>query len=185
MSTDIGARASGALRTWLGIFGLLSVIAGVIILVWPGKTAAAIAGLGAIIFALYATVGGIAYFASGIFTSGLSGGTRAWRIILGVLAFVAGVIALFNWSTMAVFFAVFITIAIGLAWITEGVLAFVNIGSSSSAGWSVFFGIVSILAGGVILFSPLYGFVALWWVFGISAVVYGVMQMIAAFSISV
>lgn len=183
MSTDIGVRANDTVRTWLGIFGLLAVIAGVIILVWPAKTGAAIAGFGAIIFALYAVVGGIAYFATGIFSSSLSAGTRIWRIILGALAFVAGVIALFNWGAMGVFFAVFITIAIGLAWITEGILAFVYIGDSSSTGWSIFFGIVSILAGAVLLFSPLYGFMVLWWVFGISAVVYGVMQIIMAFSL--
>lgn len=184
MNTDIGARATSAVRTWLGIFGLLAVIAGVIILVWPGKSAVAIAGLGAVIFALYAIVGGIAYFATGIFSTGLSAGMRFWRIILGALAVVAGVIALFNLSTMAVFFALFITIVIGLTWITEGVVAFASLGSVSSKGWTVFFGIISILAGGLILFSPLYGFLALWWVFGISAVVYGVMQMVAAFSIN-
>ncbi len=184
MSMQIGSGTRGALRVWLGIFGLLAVIAGIIILVWPGKSATAFMGAGAVIFALYAIVGGIVYFGSGIFSAGMGGWSRIGRMLLGVLLVVAGVIALANIGATAVFFALFMTISIGLAWILEGIFAFMYLGQSDSKGWTVFFAIISILAGALILFSPLYGFAALWWVFGISAIVYGVLQMIAAFSIN-
>ena len=42
--------------------------------------------------------------------------------------------------------------------------------------------IISIIAGGVLCFSPLLGAVALWWLLGIALVVLGILQIIRAFS---
>ena len=82
----------------------------------------------------------------------------------------------------AVSLAVFIGILVGIMWIVEGVVALTTIGLSGSKGWSVFFAILSIVAGIVLLFSPLWGAIVLWWLLGISLVVLGIIQMIRAFT---
>ena len=54
-------------------------------------------------------------------------------------------------------------------------------GDSPSKGWAIFFGILSIIAGIVLLFSPLY-IVVLWWILGISLIVLGIIQIVRAFT---
>ena len=59
MSTESAAEKSAVngIRTALGIGGVLSVIAGVLILVWPGQSAAVITA----IIAIYAIAAGLVY----------------------------------------------------------------------------------------------------------------------------
>ena len=66
MSTDSEAEKSAVngIRTALGIGGVLSVIAGVLILVWPGQSAAVITA----IIAIYAIAAGLVYAGLGIFS---------------------------------------------------------------------------------------------------------------------
>lgn len=178
MSVNTIEAAAGKLRVALGVFGLFSLVAGIAIMVWPMKTAMIVTG----IFAVYVIVAGLAYVGAGLFSSGMGFGARLWRILLGVLFVVSGVVALGSLKTTSAFFFVFMAIMIGVTWIYEGFLAFANMSSSTSKGWSVFYGIVSILAGLTLVFSPLYATVALWWVIGLSAVIYGIVQIIQSFT---
>ena len=66
-------------------------------------------------------------------------------------------------------------------WIVEGVVALTTLGGSASKGWTIFFALLSIVAGIVLLFSPLY-IAILWLMLGISLVVLGIIQIVRAFS---
>ena len=123
-----------------------------------------------------------AYVGLGIFSKGISGGARALDIILGVLFVIGGVLMLANPTESAVVIGIFLGVLIGILWIIEGAVALAQSGSSSSRGWSIFFGILSIIAGIVLLFSPVWGVVVLFWVLGIALIVLGIVQIVRAFT---
>ncbi len=180
MSTASAAEkgAVNGIRTAFGVGGVIALIVGILILVWPAKTAVVVAA----IIAIYAIAGGLVYAGLGIFSKAMGGWARVGHIVLGLLFIVAGIIAFFNLNATTAWLAVFLGILVGIMWIVEGVVALTTLGSSASKGWSVFFAIISIIAGIVLLFSPLWGAVVLWWLLGIALVVLGIVQIIRAFT---
>lgn len=182
MSTDSPARKSAinGIRTALGIGGVIAVIVGILILVWPEKTAAVVA----IIFALYLIAAGLVYAGLGIFSKTKGGWARVGHILLGILFIIGGVLALFSPMIFAAWLAVFLGILVGILWIVEGIVSLSTLGDAPSKGWTIFFAIVSIVAGIVILFSPLWGAAVLWLILGIALVVLGIIQVIRAFTFS-
>ena len=177
-SSNLSKSAINTVRTTLGITGAIALIVGIFITVWPEKTAIAFV----YILAIYLIIAGIAYVGLGIFSKGISGGARALDIILGVLFVIGGVLALVNAPQAATVLAVFLGILIGILWIVEGIVALVQSGDSPSRGWAIFFGILSILAGIVLLFSPLWGAVILFIIAGIGLIVLGIIQIVRAFT---
>ena len=74
MSTEssVAKEAINGVRTALGIAGVLSLIVGILILVWPGRTAMVVTA----IIAIYAIVGGLVYGGLGIFSKSMGGWSR-------------------------------------------------------------------------------------------------------------
>jgi uncharacterized membrane protein HdeD (DUF308 family) len=177
-SAELSKAAINTVRTTLGISGAVALIVGILITFWPKDSAFVITW----ILGLYFIIAGIAYLGLGIFSRGISGGARAVDIILGVLFVIGGVIALANVQATAEFLAVFLGILIGILWIVEGVVALVQSGDAPSRGWAIFFGILSIVAGIIILFSPLWGAVVLFIIAGIGLIVLGIIQIVRAFT---
>lgn len=180
MSTTSPAEttAVNGIRTALGIGGVVSVIVGILILAWPGKTAAVVAA----IIAIYAIVAGLVYAGLGIFSKTKGGWSRIGHIVLGVLFIIAGILAFANLGATAVWLAVFLGILVGIMWIIEGIVSLTTLGDASSKGWTTFFAIISIVAGIMLLFSPLWGALVLWWLLGISLIVLGIIQVVRAFT---
>lgn len=164
------------IRTALGIGGVISVIVGLLILIWPGKTAAVVTA----IIAIYVIVVGLVYAGLGIFSKTKGGWSRIGHIVLGALFIIGGVVAFSNLNATAAWFATFIGIVIGVLWIIEGVVALSTLGDAASKIWTIIFAIISIIAGIVLLFSPLLGAAVLWWLLGITLLVLGVLQIIRA-----
>lgn len=175
---SIAKTATNGIRTALGLGGLLSVILGILILVWPGRTAMVVTA----IIAIYAIVAGLVYIGLGVFTADKGGWARLGHIVLGILFIIAGIIAFMNLGATTAVLAVFLGILVGIMWIIEGIVSLTTLSLSASKGWTIFFAIISIIAGIVLLFSPLWGAVVLWWLLGISAIVLGIIQIIRAFS---
>jgi uncharacterized membrane protein HdeD (DUF308 family) len=180
MSTEYAAEKSAVngIRTALGIGGVLSVIIGILILAWPDKTAMVVTA----IIAIYAIAAGLVYAGLGIFSKTKGGWSRVGHIALGVLFIIAGIVAFLNLGAATLWLALFVGVAVGILWIIEGVVALSTLGEASSKGWTVFFAIVSILAGIVLLFSPVWGAEVLWWLLGIALIVLGIIQIVRAFS---
>ena len=134
------------------------------------------------ILGIYFVIAGLAYAGLGIFSKGISGGARTLDIILGILFVVGGVIVLANPSSSAQVLGIFLGILIGILWIVEGIVALVQSSDAPSKGWAIFFGILSVVAGIVLLFSPLWGAVILFIIAGISLIVLGIIQIVRAFT---
>jgi uncharacterized membrane protein HdeD (DUF308 family) len=177
--TSVDKAAVNTLRIMLGVSGAIALIVGILILVWPGRSAMVVTA----IIAVYAIVAGLIYAGLGAFSSRMRGWARIGHIALGVLFIVGGVVAFFNLAATTEFLAVFLGLLVGILWIMEGVVSLTTLGGAASKGWSVFFAIVSIIAGIVLLFSPLMGAVVLLLLLGISLVVLGIFQIVRAFTL--
>lgn len=180
MSTETATAppAASFLRIAFGLGGLIAVVVGVLILVWPAKTAMVVAAM----IAIYAITAGLVYAALGIFSLTKGGWARTGHIVLGGVFVAAGLFALFNLGATTAWLAAVIGVLVGIMWIVEGVVSLTMIGKAPAKIWTMFFAGLSILAGVVLLFSPLYISV-LWWLLGISMVVLGVVQIVRALSI--
>ncbi|MFS0866181.1 HdeD family acid-resistance protein [Microbacterium sp. 179-B 1A2 NHS] len=164
-------------RTAFAVGGALAVIVGILILVWPAKTAMVVA----FIIAVYALVAGLVYLATGVLSSSAGGWARIGHIVLGLLFVLAGIIAFANLSLAAETLAVFVGALIGIMWIIEGVVSLTTLGAGRGRGWTLAFAILSIVAGVFILFSPLWGALVLWWMLGVSLIVLGILQLARSF----
>lgn len=170
--------AINAVRTALGVSGAVAVVLGVVLLVWPEKTI----GVLAVFLGIYFLVAGVLRLGLGIFSRGMRGGARSLNIILGVLLIFVGIVALKNVSTAALALVVFTVAFIGVGWIIEGVMALAEAGRSGSAGWSIAFGILSILAGIVVLVMPVSSAAFLLLFAAIALIVLGVIGIVRAFT---
>ena len=179
IDSSLERGAVNGIRTALGLAGVLSLIVGILILVWPGKTAVVVTA----IIAIYAILAGLVYAGFGIFSKQKGGWSRIGHIALGLLFIVAGIVAFTNLGATAVSLAVFVGILVGIMWVVEGVVSLSTLSAAPAKTWTVFFAILSIVAGVILLFSPLWGAVVLWWLLGISAVVLGIMNIVRAFAI--
>jgi uncharacterized membrane protein HdeD (DUF308 family) len=175
---NLTKSAINGIRVALGISGVAAVILGVVLLIWPVKTLAVFA----VFLGIYFVIAGIMRLAIGIFSKGTSGGMRALNIILGVLLVIAGIIALKNVTAAAVTIAIFAVAFIGIGWIIEGVM---NIAESSrvpNTGWAITYGIISILAGIVVLFLPASSAVFIVIFAAIALIVLGIVGIVRAFT---
>jgi len=165
-----------SIRITLGISGAIALIAGVVLLVWPLKTAVLVTG----IIAAYLIVAGLVYVGLGIFSGRKGGWARAGHIVLGLLYIVAGVVAFLNLTAATITLALVTAIFLGVSWIVDGIVALTLLHRDGSRAWTIIYAILSIAAGVIVLFSPLLAAVALWWVLGITLVVLGIVQIVRA-----
>lgn len=168
-----------SIRITLAISGAVALIAGVVLLVWPLKTAVLVTG----IIAAYLIVAGLVYVGLGIFSGRKGGWARAGHIILGVLYIVAGVVAFLNLTAATITLALVTAIFLGVSWIVDGIVALTLLNKDGSRAWTIIYAILSIAAGVIVLFSPLLAAVALWWVLGITLVVLGIIQIVRAITL--
>lgn len=177
-ASELSKASINTIRATLGISGVVALIIGLLIVFAPEKTAQVLV----VFLAIYLVLAGIAYLGLGIFSRGISGGARTLDIILGLLFLVGGILAFANLQAATEFLAVFLGILIGILWIIEGIVALAQLGDAPSKGWAVFFGILGIIAGIVVLFSPLWGAAVLFIIAGIGLIVLGIVQIVRAFT---
>lgn len=172
-------RFTRSVRIFLTVSGLIALIAGAVLLIWPAKSAVIVTG----IFAAYLIVSGLVYLALGVFSSSGGGWARTGHVILGLLYVATGIIAFANLAAATVTFALIVVIFIGVSWIVDGVVAFSLISYSRSKIWTVLYALLGIIAGVIVLLSPLYAAAVLWLVLGISLAALGVVQVVRAITL--
>lgn len=168
-----------SIRVALAVSGALALIAGIVLLVWPVKSAVIVTA----IFASYLIIAGIVYIGLGIFSREKGGWVRVGHIVLGLLYIAAGVIAFFNLNVAAATLALVVVIFIGVSWIVDGVVALSLLGSDGSRVWTMLYAVLSIIAGIIVLFSPAIAGFAFWLLLGISLVVLGIIQIVRAITL--
>ena len=161
-----------AIRTGLIIGAVLTAVVGGLILGLPGITLAVIA----VVFGLFILVRGIVRLAAGIFGPGLSAGGRTLSIILGILLIAAAIFVLRNLEAgLAV-----LGLLIGLSWIIDGIAMLVESAKGPARGFSTVAGLISVIAGVVVLFIPVSGVAVLTVLAGVVFLVLAVLQIVGA-----
>jgi uncharacterized membrane protein HdeD (DUF308 family) len=170
---DVGRRLSNL----LALRGVLAVLFGVVVLVWPDVTVLALA----LMFAVYAVLDGIGLVAGGL---GRRGGERRWSyVVAGLAGIVAGLIAA-AWPAITAFVLILV---VGAWAVVTGVLQIITAVRlrRDRTGWWVLAlsGAVSVIAGVIVLARPDLGALALAAVVGVFALVAGVALLWAAWQV--
>jgi uncharacterized membrane protein HdeD (DUF308 family) len=160
------------------LVAVLTLACGVILLVWPHETlivVAAVIGAALVITGLFRLVGG--------FTArGVSGGTRAAYVIIGLLATLAGLYCLRHLSVTVVLVA----FIVGVFWTLHGIVDLIvaaTSGPGTGRGLRAFVGLLSLAAGLIVMFWPSITLSVLLWVMGVWLLAYGLMLGVMAFQI--
>lgn len=169
-------QAIKGLRIAFAISAVAALGLGIILLFWPTKTLAVVA----VFLGINFLITGAVKMGVGIFSHSLSAGTRILDVLLGLLVLIAGIITVRNSSATGELLLIFTVIMIGIGWIIEGVIAMVEAGKSNSRLWATIFGIVSIIAGVMVLAVP--GWTAAWLLLitAITLIILGVVGLVRA-----
>jgi uncharacterized membrane protein HdeD (DUF308 family) len=177
-ASGLTRSAVNGIRAALGISGAAAVILGVVLLFWPAKTLSVLA----VFVGLYFLIAGIARLGIGIFSRGISGGIRTLNIVFGALLVLLAVLALKNVSAAAATLVIFAIAFIGVGWIIEGVVVLAESAHAASKGWAITFGILSIVAGIVVLVLPASSATFLLLFAAIALIVIGIVGVVRAFT---
>lgn len=166
-------------KTWQTVLvtGLLAVVLGIIVLVWPGPSLL-VAG---ILFGIYMVVSGVFQLIAA-FTHLPSTSFRVLSFISGVLSLIIGIFC-FRDDLTSIFL---LGLWIGISWLFRGVavlFAAVSDKGVPGRGWQIFYGIISAIAGVILIVWPINSLATLTVVVGIFLIVIGIMEIITAFGV--
>ena len=160
------------------LVAVLTLACGVILLVWPNETliiVAAVIGAALLVTGLFRLI-------SGFTAHGVSGGTRAAYVIIGLLGALAGLYCLRHLDVTVVLVA----FIVGVFWTLHGIVDLIvaaTSGPGTGRGLRAFTGVLSLAAGLVVMFWPSITLSILLWVMGIWLLAYGLMLGVLAFQI--
>lgn len=162
---------------WLVLIrGICAIIFGILALVWPGITLYTLV----IFFGAYAIVSGAFTLFSAFRHDAQS---KGWLIASGVLGIVAGIVA-FVWpgiTTLALLFVIaFWAIFTGVAEIAGGI----RLRKVIDNEWMLIVGgALSLILGILLLIWPATGALALTWLIGLFALIYGIAMVVLSFKV--
>jgi uncharacterized membrane protein HdeD (DUF308 family) len=160
--------------------GVLAVVLGALVLFWPGKSLI----VAAVLFGAYLLVSGIAQILFA-FALHASAGSRILLFISGAASLILAVLAFRHFGEG--YALLLLAIWIGIGFIFRGVattaMSFGELKGTPGRGWSLFFGIVTVIAGIVMLAYPFDSLVTLTLVVGIWLIVIGVFEIISGIQI--
>ena len=168
---------AGAAWQALLVAGLVALVLGVLVLVWPGASLLA-AG---VLFGLNLLFSGVMQLVAAF-------GTHA-TASLRVLAFISGALSIllglfcFRGATQSI---LLLALWIGIGWLFRGITQTVAAASDPAMparGWQVFLGIVSAVAGVVLIVSPLESVAVLTLLGGIWLIAVGAAEIVTAIQI--
>jgi uncharacterized membrane protein HdeD (DUF308 family) len=157
--------------------GILAVILGILVLAWPGISIV----VAAIFFGAYLLIAGVAQVIFA-FSLDVSAGGRVLLFISGAAALILAVLCFRSLQESILLLAIWV----GVGFIFRGVATAVSaISDPALPGrwWEVFIGVISLIAGIVMLASPFESLAILTLVVGIWLIVLGVFEVVAAFGI--
>src|SRR4029077_5626652 len=173
MNSLVGQR----LWKWKLVAGLLTIVLGAIVLAWPGPTILVASTL----FGVYLLLSGLAELFMA-FTLPRSAATRVMLFISGALSLVLAIMSFRHFGDA--YAVLLLSLWIGIDFIFKGVSG-VAVGISESdlpgRGWYIAPGIISGIAGVVVLVWPFDSIAVLTLVAGIWLVIVGITQIIQAF----
>ena len=161
---------------WVLFYGIITLLAGIVVLAWPGATLLVIA----VLFGVQLIVAGIFRFVAAFATDDASGGARVLMALLGVLSIIIGL-----WAVRHVLLTLLaLVVLLGIFWVVNGTIelfAALSHRGMPERGWTAAMGVLSILAGLIVLIYPGESLLTLSIVLGIWLLIYGVMEITASF----
>jgi uncharacterized membrane protein HdeD (DUF308 family) len=162
---------------WALAFGIITVLAGVIVLAWPRPTLVVIA----VLFGVELVVLGIFRFVAA-FGHDVTAGNRILYALLGVLSLIIGLYAVRH----VLVTLIALGLLVGIFWVVNGALELFAALSHSEMPhrvWTSVVGILSVLAGVVLLAYPGLSLVVLAVIVGVWLLVFGFMEIMVAFQV--
>jgi uncharacterized membrane protein HdeD (DUF308 family) len=161
---------------WVLSFGIITTLAGIVVLAWPGATLLVIA----VLFGVQLIIAGIFRFVAAFATDDAGGGTRVLLALLGVLSIIIGL-----WAVRHVLLTLLaLILLLGIFWVVNGTIELFTALSHQGMpqrGWTAAMGVLSILAGIVVLVYPGESLFTLSIVLGIWLLIFGLMEAMAGF----
>jgi uncharacterized membrane protein HdeD (DUF308 family) len=161
---------------WVLAYGFLTLIAGIAVLAWPGETLL----VAAVLFGIQLIFSGVFRFVTALATDELAGGTRVLLALLGVLSVIIGL-----WAVRHVLLTLLaLVVLLGIFWVVNGAIeVFTALSHRGMAerGWTALMGLFSIAAGLIVLAYPGLSLFGLAVVLGVWLLIFGVMEIMAAF----
>ncbi|MER8070545.1 HdeD family acid-resistance protein [Streptomyces sp. NPDC094034] len=160
--------------TVLLMAGIAAIALGICVLVWPGATLLVVG----VLFGIYLLVYGVFQLA-GAFGSHVPGGMRVLHFVTGALCVLLGLLCFRGEAQSLLLLALWI----GFGWLIRGIMLIVVAASTKglpARGWQLFLGVVTCLAGVVLIVSPFGSLAVLTLVAGIWLVILGVVEVVHA-----
>jgi uncharacterized membrane protein HdeD (DUF308 family) len=165
-------------RAWRNILlvGVLSILFGVLTYVWPGVTVTTLAWI----------------FAFSVIAQGISLASAGWQsrqdepnwwifLLIGIVNIIAGLVCFFNPGLTAIF----LVTLMGVSWLVSGVLeiyAAIRLRKEiDNEGWLILGGLLSVIAGAIVIIHPGAGALAMTTLIAIYAILFGVALIALAF----
>lgn len=158
------------------IAGVVELVIGIVMLFWPSKTLAAVTvllGVGLVLLA-------IVYLGAAIGTPIMPAGWRTLGILSAVLFVFAGIAIFKAPQAVGASLVVFVTIILGAVWILDGITALFQSSFTINPAASIVYGLVSIIAGIVVLAAPQQSTVFLFMFVAVALIVMGIVSIIRA-----
>lgn len=177
--TTVEAAPNPVRDMWIPqlLAGIAALVVGALVLLWPGPSIL----VASVLLGIYLLVSGIAQVLFA-FSLDVSAGYRVLLFITGALSLILGVLAFRHFGQG--YAVLLLGIWVGVGFIFQGVAA-TAIGISyrdlPGRGWAIFFGILSVIAGLVVLVWPFDSVLVLAFVTGIWLVLVGITQILCAF----
>lgn len=165
-------------RSWwlLLVRGIAAIIFGLLALLWPGITVLVLVAF----FGAYALVSGIAAVIAG---ARHEGGHRAWLIVTGILGILAGIIA-FVWPGITSLALLYVVAAWAIFAGVADVMTGIKMRDVIDNEWEhIVAGALSVIFGVLLLVWPGAGLLALAWLVGVFAILYGIAMIALAFRV--
>jgi uncharacterized membrane protein HdeD (DUF308 family) len=161
---------------WVLLFGIVTLILGILVVIDPQSSVTFVA----VVIGIEIVISGIFRLVASFTAEGE--GHRIWWILLRALSIVVGVFLIRHLDvTLSI-----LPVVVGIFWIIQGVMEFfaaVANRDMPSRGWTMFMGVVGLVAGIVVVSWPIQSIVTLAWVLGIWLVLYGLMTIFAALQV--
>jgi uncharacterized membrane protein HdeD (DUF308 family) len=164
---------------WVLFYGIITVAAGIAAIAWPGETLLVVA----VLFGIQLIFSGVFRLVGSLSMGEMVGaGTRVLYALLGILSIIIGLWAIRHVVLTLLALVVFL----GIYWIVSGVIDIFSAISERgmpNRGWTSVLGVLSILAGLIVLAVPGLSLFSLAVILGIWLLIFGFSEVMAAFRI--
>ncbi|MET9143823.1 HdeD family acid-resistance protein [Streptomyces sp. NPDC004042] len=159
------------------VTGVAALVLGILVLLWPGASLLA-AG---VLFGVYLVVSGVLQLVSA-FGTHKSTALRVLAFASGALSILLGLFC-FRGAMQSI---LLLALWIGIGWLIRGItqtIAAIHDRTAPARGWQIFLGVLTFIAGIVLIDSPLESVAVLTLIGGWWLIVVGVMEIVTAFRI--